>query len=250
MKTIIAANWKMNKTRPQAEAVAGEIASSLASAPAAGRVVIVFPPATSLDCVSRAANGQFETGIQNLYPAEEGAFTGEIAPGMVHDAGGTWALVGHSERRHLFKEPDELVSRKVNFALAHDLKVMLCVGETLEEREAGQLRKVLLRQLTSGISGQSTASVERVAIAYEPVWAIGTGKTAGPAEILEAHEIIRDILRMVSRSGDEIPILYGGSVKPSNAAEILSLDNVNGLLVGGASLEAKSFLDVVRAQNR
>ncbi len=247
MKTIIAANWKMNKTRPQAEAVAGEVAQSLAATPAAGRDVIIFPPATSLDCVSKAANGQFETGIQNLYPAEEGAFTGEIAPGMVHDAGGTWALVGHSERRHIFMEPDELITRKVNFALAHDLKVMLCVGETLEEREADQLRNVLLRQLTSGVSGQSASSVERVAIAYEPVWAIGTGKTAGPKEILEAHEIIRDILRMVSTSGEDVPILYGGSVKPSNAAEILALDNVNGLLVGGASLEAKSFLDIVRA---
>lgn len=247
MKTIIAANWKMNKTRPQAEAVAGDVAASLKESPAAGRDVIIFPPATCLDCVSAVAQGAFETGIQNLYPAEEGAFTGEIAPAMVHDAGGTWALVGHSERRHIFKEADDFISTKVNFALAHDLKVMLCVGETLEEREADQLRTVLLRQITSGLSGQAAGTIDRIAIAYEPVWAIGTGKTAGPREILEAHEIIRDILRIVFTSGDEVPILYGGSVKPANAADILALDNVNGLLVGGASLEAKSFLDIVRA---
>ncbi len=247
MKTIIAANWKMNKTRPQAVAVAGDVAASLKESPVPEREVLIFPPATCLDCVSAAADNMYETGIQNLYPAEEGAFTGEIAPGMVHDAGGTWALIGHSERRHIFMEPDDFIATKVNFTLAHDLKVMLCVGETLPEREAGQLRAVLLRQLTSALSGQAAGAVGRIAIAYEPVWAIGTGKTAGSQEILEAHEIIRDILRMVFTSGDEVPILYGGSVKPANAAEILALDNVNGLLVGGASLEARSFLDIVRA---
>ena len=247
MRTIIAANWKMNKTRAQAEAVAVEVAASLKEQPVQGREVIIFPPATSLDCVSQASQGLYETGIQNFYPAEDGAYTGEISPAMVHDAGGTWALVGHSERRHIFMEPDALIAEKVNFALAHDLKVMLCVGETLEEREADQLRTVLLRQITSGVSGQSAASVDNIAVAYEPVWAIGTGKSAGSREILEAHEIIRDILRAVFSDGESVPILYGGSVKPGNAHEILGLDNVNGLLVGGASLEAKSFLEIVRA---
>lgn len=247
MRTIIAANWKMNKTRAQAEAVAAEVAASLKEQPAQDREVIIFPPATSLDCVSQASQGLYETGIQNFYPAEDGAYTGEISPAMVHDAGGTWALVGHSERRHIFMEPDALIAEKVNFALAHDLKVMLCVGETLEEREADQLRTVLLRQITSGVSGQSAASVDNIAVAYEPVWAIGTGKSAGSREILEAHEIIRDILRAVFSGGESVPILYGGSVKPGNAHEILGLDNVNGLLVGGASLEAKSFLEIVRA---
>lgn len=247
MRTIIAANWKMNKTRPQAVAVAGDVAASLKESPVPEREIVIFPPATSLDCVSAAAAGTFETGIQNLYPAEEGAYTGEIAPGMVHDAGGTWALIGHSERRHIFLEQDDFIATKVNFTLAHDLKAMLCVGETLEEREAGQLRAVLLRQITSALSGQAAAAVDRIAIAYEPVWAIGTGKTAGAAEILEAHEIVRDVLRMIFTCGEEMPILYGGSVKPANAAEILALDNVNGLLVGGASLEARSFLDIVRA---
>lgn len=248
MKKIIAANWKMNETRAQGEALARSVAEGIASLPD-DRKVVIFPPATALDIVTGASMGRFETGIQNFYPAENGAFTGEISPAMVHDCGGQWALCGHSERRHIFNEPDELISRKVNFALAHDLKVMLCVGETLEERESGHLNAVLMRQLTSALSGQSSeTAVSSIAIAYEPVWAIGTGKTAGPAEIKEAHELIRGGLRtMFASACTELPILYGGSVKPSNAHEILGLDNVDGVLVGGASLEAKSFLAIINS---
>ncbi|MDY5486576.1 MAG: triose-phosphate isomerase [Desulfovibrio sp.] len=248
MKKIIAANWKMNETRAQGEALARSVAEGIASLPD-DRKVVIFPPATALDIVTGASMGRFETGIQNFYPAENGAFTGEISPAMVHDCGGQWALCGHSERRHIFNEPDELISRKVNFALAHDLKVMLCVGETLEERESGHLNAVLMRQLTSALSGQSSeTAVSSIAIAYEPVWAIGTGKTAGPAEIKEAHELIRGDLRtMFASACTELPILYGGSVKPSNAREILGLDNVDGVLVGGASLEAKSFLAIINS---
>ncbi len=248
MKKIIAANWKMNETRAQGEALARSVAEGIASLPD-DRKVVIFPPATALDIVTGASMGRFETGIQNFYPAENGAFTGEISPAMVHDCGGQWALCGHSERRHIFNEPDELISRKVNFALAHDLKVMLCVGETLEERESGHLNAVLMRQLTSALSGQSSeTAVSSIAIAYEPVWAIGTGKTAGPAEIKDAHELIRGDLRtMFASACTELPILYGGSVKPSNAHEILGLDNVDGVLVGGASLEAKSFLAIINS---
>ena len=248
MKKIIAANWKMNETRAQGEALARSVAEGIASLPD-DRKVVIFPPATALDIVTGASMGRFETGIQNFYPAENGAFTGEISPAMVHDCGGQWALCGHSERRHIFNEPDELISRKVNFALAHDLKVMLCVGETLEERESGHLNAVLMRQLTSALSGQSSeTAVSSIAIAYEPVWAIGTGNTAGPAEIKEAHELIRGDLRtMFASACTELPILYGGSVKPSNAHEILGLDNVDGVLVGGASLEAKSFLAIINS---
>lgn len=248
MKKIIAANWKMNETRAQGEALARSVAEGIASLPD-DRKVVIFPPATALDIVTGASMGRFETGIQNFYPAENGAFTGENSPAMVHDCGGQWALCGHSERRHIFNEPDELISRKVNFALAHDLRVMLCVGETLEERESGHLNAVLMRQLTSALSGQSSeTAVSSIAIAYEPVWAIGTGKTAGPAEIKEAHELIRGDLRtMFASACTELPILYGGSVKPSNAHEILGLDNVDGVLVGGASLEAKSFLAIINS---
>ena len=228
--------------------MARSVAEGIASLPD-DRKVVICPPATALDIVTGASMGRFETGIQNFYPAENGAFTGEISPAMVHDCGGQWALCGHSERRHIFNEPDELISRKVNFALAHDLKVMLCVGETLEERESGHLNAVLMRQLTSALSGQSSeTAVSSIAIAYEPVWAIGTGKTAGPAEIKEAHELIRGDLRtMFASACTELPILYGGSVKPSNAHEILGLDNVDGVLVGGASLEAKSFLAIINS---
>ena len=248
MKKIIAANWKMNETRAQGEALARSVAEGIASLPD-DRKVVIFPPATALDIVTGASMGRFETGIQNFYPAENGAFTGEISPAMVHDCGGQWALCGHSERRHIFNEPVALISRKVHFALAHDLKVMLCVGETLEERESGHLNAVLMRQLTSALSGQSSeTAVSSIAIAYEPVWAIGTGKTAGPAEIKEAHELIRGDLRtMFASACTELPILYGGSVKPSNAHEILGLDNVDGVLVGGASLEAKSFLAIINS---
>ena len=214
--------------------------------------VVVCPPAVDLKGVSEVieqSEAPFALGAQNVYFEESGAFTGEISPAMVHDCGGQWALCGHSERRHIFNEPDELISRKVNFALAHDLRVMLCVGETLEERESGHLNAVLMRQLTSALSGQSSeTAVSSIAIAYEPVWAIGTGKTAGPAEIKEAHELIRGDLRtMFASACTELPILYGGSVKPSNAHEILGLDNVDGVLVGGASLEAKSFLAIINS---
>jgi len=248
MKKIIAANWKMNETRAQGEALARSVAEGIASLPD-DRKVVIFPPATALDIVTGASMGRFETGIQNFYPAENGAFTGEISPAMVHDCGGQWALCGHSERRHIFNEPDELISRKVNFALAHDLKVMLCVGETLEERESGHLNAVLMRQLTSALSGQSSeTAVSSIAIAYEPVRALGTGNAPGPAEIKEAHELIRGDLRtMFASACTELPILYGGSVKPSNAREILGLDNVDGVLVGGASLEAKSFLAIINS---
>ena len=248
MKKIIAANWKMNETRAQGEALARSVAEGIASLPD-DRKVVIFPPATALDIVTGASMGRFETGIQNFYPAENGAFTGEISPAMVHDCGGQWALCGHSARGHIFNEPADLLSRKVNYALAHDLKVMLCVGETLEERESGHLNAVLMRQLTSALSGQSSeTAVSSIAIAYEPVWAIGTGKTAGPAEIKEAHELIRGALRtMFASACPELPLLYGGSVQPSNAREILGLDNVDGVLVGGASLEAKSFLAIINS---
>ena len=248
MKTIMAANWKMNKTRSQGEALASEVAAGLEKRPE-GRDVLIFPPATALNIVSQSSMGRFETGVQNFYPEENGAYTGEISASMVHECGATWVLVGHSERRHIFNEPDELIARKVNFAVEHGFKTMLCVGETLEEREAGELRKVLTRQLTSALSGQSPEAASSVlAVAYEPVWAIGTGKTATPADIAEAHGLIRDVLRALFGSAcEELPILYGGSVKPSNTAQILGVDNVNGVLVGGASLEAKSFLDIVFA---
>ena len=196
-----------------------------------------------------AAQEGLAVGGQDVYPAEKGAFTGEISPAMLADAGASWVLTGHSERRHVLGESDELVGRKTAFALAAGLHVMLCIGETLEEREAGQLEDVLRRQLQTGLADVSPDAAARVAVAYEPVWAIGTGKVAGSAEVLEAHALARRLLvEVLGTVAHDVPLLYGGSVKPDNAASLLALDNVNGLLIGGASLEAESFLRIAGAR--
>lgn len=254
MQKIIAANWKMHKTRPEAAQVAAQLAQALANGAPSGRMAVVFPPYTDIATVADAFSGvaNVAVGGQNFYPAEQGAFTGEISPAMLRDAGAAWALVGHSERRHIFNESDDFIAQKTAFGLAQGFKIMLCIGETLDEREAGQLKGVLSRQLSTAITplDDKTRSSfsDRMAIAYEPVWAIGTGRVAGPAEIKEAHVLTREILSdLIGAVAADTPILYGGSVKAANAASIMAIDNVNGLLVGGASLEAQSFLDILRA---
>jgi triosephosphate isomerase len=249
MQPIIAANWKMYKTAPQARATAQELKELIA-----GKIlcqVVVFAPFTAL-AAAREGLGNLAsayTGAQDVYPAAEGAFTGEISPAMLLDAGCTWVLLGHSERRHIIGETDELLALKLDFALRAGLRVMLCIGETLAEREAGRLKEVLLRQLKSALAKlPADLRTDMLAIAYEPVWAIGTGKTAQEADVLEAHGMVRAIMAEISvPSAAAWPILYGGSVKPENAANLLALDNVNGLLVGGASLQADSFAKIVRA---
>lgn len=254
MQKIIAANWKMHKTRPEAAQEAAKIAQSITADTPQGRLSIIFPPYTDIATVADAFAGvpNIAVGGQNFYPAEQGAFTGEISPAMLRDAGATWALTGHSERRHIFNESDEVIAQKTAFGLAQGFKIMLCVGETLDERDKGQLKGVLSRQLSTALSPlppdvKNTLS-DRLAVAYEPVWAIGTGRVAGHPEILEAHAMVRSILvDLIASNAANMAILYGGSVKPSNAEGILKLDNVDGLLVGGASLEAQSFLDILRA---
>ncbi|AGW12258.1 triose-phosphate isomerase [Megalodesulfovibrio gigas] len=249
MKKLMAANWKMYKTREEAAMTIAALMLAVGMPPA-DREVLVFPPFTAIECVSAGigdADG-YAVGGQDVYPAAEGAFTGEISPAMLKDAGATWALTGHSERRHVLGESDELVGRKTAFALEQGLHVVLCIGETLQEREAGQLAAVLARQLETGLAGvPKDVAVANLAIAYEPVWAIGTGKVAGPAEILDAHATVRRQLQQLLATGSELRILYGGSVKPENTAEIISLDNVDGVLVGGASLQAESFSRIVLA---
>lgn len=254
MRKIIAANWKMHKIRSQAAQTAADLALALQKGTPDNRLVIVFPPFTDIATVADAFAGipNMATGGQNFYPAEQGAFTGEISPAMLQDSGATWGLTGHSERRHIFNESDEIIAKKTEFGLSKNLKIMLCVGETLEEREAGELEKVLERQLSTAIEPLVKKGLvdldQNLAIAYEPVWAIGTGKVAGPTEILDAHARVRKILeKYLGGTAKNMPILYGGSVKADNAASILALDNVDGLLVGGASLEADSFLKIVRA---
>ena len=254
MQKIFAANWKMYKTRAQATQSATDLAKGLEHIPA-GRDVVVFSPFTSISCVAEAFKGvaALSAGGQNCYPAEEGAFTGETSPAMLLDAGATWVLAGHSERRHVMGEDDALVARKTVFALEHGLNVLLCIGETLDEREAGRLNAVLERQLAAVFSTmpeslRGAALVGKLAVGYAPVWAIGTGKVAGPEEVLDAHAVTRALLqKLVGETADKLPILYGGSVKPNNAGGLMALDNVDGLLVGGASLEAQSFLQIIGA---
>ena len=250
MRTIIAANWKMNKTRTEAKATAHELASILGGAPD-DRDVIVFAPFTALEAAKEGLDGApgIFIGAQNMYPAESGAFTGEISPAMLREAGCTWVLTGHSERRHVLGESPDFVGKKTAFALEQGFSVILCIGETLAERKAGKLNSILWLQLERGLAGLGpNADYSRLAVAYEPVWAIGTGQTASDEDIRMVHTLIRELLSsLLGSNGIGIQILYGGSVKPDNAKAILSLDNVDGLLVGGASLQAQSFADIVRA---
>ena len=250
MIQLMAANWKMFKTRGEARATAQTLAQSMGAAPK-GREVLVIPPFTALGEVSAAFEHRpgFFSGGQNFYPADKGAFTGEISPVQLLDAGATHALTGHSERRHVLGESDEFIGEKTAYGLNSGLCIILCIGEKIEERKAGNLTAVLERQLATGLKDVPTSvDPARLCVAYEPVWAIGTGEVAGPADIVEAHGFIRAWLNeRFGKNGSEMRILYGGSVKPDNASEIMGLDNVDGVLVGGASLEAESFGRIVSA---
>ena len=250
MRKIIAANWKMYKSRQEAGKTAVDLRDMLSAEALSGKRVVIFPSFTNIPAVLDVfgATPGVTVGAQNFYPAEEGAYTGEISLVMLRDTGVSQVLVGHSERRHLLGEADELVARKTFFALNQEFSVMLCVGETLAEREAGDLVRVLSRQTGAALADLPANCLARLSIAYEPVWAIGTGKVAGPAEVLEAHAAVRAlVVQLFGDTGRNVPILYGGSVKPDNAATLLELDNVDGLLVGGASLNAESFLQIIRA---
>jgi triosephosphate isomerase len=251
MKKLMAANWKMYKLAGQAGQTAAELVAALAGKLPEDREVLVIPPFTALGATGAALAGNpgFALGAQNFYPAGQGAFTGEIAPEMLVDAGCRYALAGHSERRHILGEDDAMVGRKVGFGLQSGLAMILCVGEKVEERQAGALEAVLRRQLEAGLAEVAAdIAPEALAVAYEPVWAIGTGLTAGPSEVAEAHALVRSMLvARLGAVGGKIRILYGGSVKPGNAGQILAIDNVDGVLVGGASLEAGSFAAIVTA---
>lgn len=250
-RKLIAANWKMNKTVSEAASFAREIRPALSGlAGLATRDIVVFP---SFFCVRAVADALAGTtagvGAQDVYWQPGGAFTGEVSVAMIKDAGATWVLVGHSERRHVIGESNDTVARKFAAALAGGLDPILCVGETLAEREAGRHVAVVDAQLASAFAGRSAGDALRTVIAYEPVWAIGTGRTATPADAVEMHTAVRAWMgsrfdRNVSTSGR---IQYGGSVTPDNARELLALDEVDGLLVGGASLDPVSFLAIARA---
>ena len=250
MKKLMAANWKMHKTQDEAKESLSSLISSLDDMPA-DREVVVFAPFTVLAACAPLFLGKanFSLGGQNVYPEAHGAFTGEISPGMLRDVGCAYVLTGHSERRALMHEDSDFIGKKTAFALRQGLKVTLCVGETLAERDSGKLQYVLHDQLSRGLALLDDAvSPEIFSVAYEPVWAIGTGKVAGPSEIVEAHNLVRQLLlNRFPEQGSAIRILYGGSVKPENTSEIITLDNVDGVLVGGASLDAASMRQIVLA---
>jgi triosephosphate isomerase len=246
----------MYKTPAEARALAEEIARGL---PASSEPqVALFPPALALTAVVEALRGspkRIIVGVQNIHFEKEGAFTGEVSADMALAAGAEAALIGHSERRHVFLESDDWIGKKVARALATGLTPYLCVGEKLEEREASRTKEVVRRQLAAGISSVTDpTSLARVIVAYEPVWAIGTGRTATPEQGEEVHRFIREEIASAFATlgapkirAEETMILYGGSVKPENAGAILAEADIDGLLVGGASLQADSFIRIVRA---
>jgi triosephosphate isomerase len=248
-RPVLAANWKMNNGPTAASAF---MKAFLAGYVARGdRTVIIFPSAVALTTVSGAASGRNDvlTGVQNIHWAEKGAFTGEISAPMAKDAGASVVLVGHSERRHVFGETDAECAKKCLAASRAKMSFMLCVGETIAQREAGETERVVTHQLREGLSQTPNLISMDFLLAYEPVWAIGTGLTASAGDASAIHTVLRSELRqMIGTRADEIPILYGGSVNPGNAASLLAAQEVDGLLVGGASVEASSWLSIVQTK--
>lgn len=247
-KRLVAGNWKMFKTVAEAVSLVEGLKPLVAGAN--GLDVVVCPPFTAVQAAAQAAAGStVAVGGQNCYPKESGAYTGEIAPQMLLEAGATWVIIGHSERRQIFGEGDAFLNEKLRYALSTGLKVMFCIGETLQERESGAMNAVLDRQVTEGLRGLTDADFAQVAIAYEPVWAIGTGVTATPEQAEEAHAYVRELVAKLfgNAVAEALRIQYGGSVKPDNAAELIAKPNVDGFLVGGASLQAAGFAAIVNA---
>jgi triosephosphate isomerase (TIM) len=246
---LIAGNWKMYKTIGQAADAARQLAA--ASADVTHAQVMIAPPFTALSTVAGVlADSSIFLGAQNMFWADEGAFTGEISPAMLADIGCRYVIVGHSERRHLFGETDDLICKKVKAALDAHLTPILCVGETESEREAKKTFSILDKQVEYGLKDMILDTDQDLVIAYEPVWAIGTGKTAQPEQVDEVHSYLRELAarRFGKARADAIRILYGGSVKPGNVSALMALPDVDGALVGGASLEPDTFMQIINFQ--
>ena len=245
-KKVIAGNWKMNKDLHQSQKLVSEIINGLGKDTKAD--VIVCPPFISLSEVNSLLKGtQIKPGAQNMFYEESGAFTGEVSADMLKSVGCEYVILGHSERRVIFNEPDELINKKIKAALAKGLKPIFCIGELLEQRENGETMQVVSRQVEKGLEGVSAEQMKNVIIAYEPVWAIGTGKTATPEQAQEVHSFIRELVakKFSVSVAENLIIQYGGSVKPDNAGELLSQKDIDGALVGGACLKADSFLGII-----
>lgn len=249
-KALIAGNWKMHTTSTEA----GQLAAAVAQAcqpDYVDREVLLAPPYTVLTQVAKAVQGSpILLGVQNVCWEEQGAFTGEISPSMVKDAGGSAAIIGHSERRQIFGETDALINQRVRGALRYGLTVIFCIGETLAEREEGRTFAVLEEQVRRGLAQVEAGAMAQVVIAYEPVWAIGTGKTASKEQAQEAHAFIRALIGSMFEKtvADEMRILYGGSVKSTNVDELMAQPDIDGALVGGAALDASSFGRIINFQ--
>ncbi|MCP3968198.1 MAG: triose-phosphate isomerase [Lentisphaerae bacterium] len=245
-KVIIAGNWKMNKTASEGKALVEELKPLVSEVTEAE--IVVCPTFTTISTVVEAAAGSnIKVGSQNIHWAESGAFTGEISAVMLKEAGVEYAIIGHSERRQYFGETDVTVNQRLKAALAANLIPIVCIGETLEEREGGKTEKVLFTQLEGGLADITAEQIGGIVIAYEPVWAIGTGKTATPEMAEETHNYIRCQLKdMFGDAAEAVRIQYGGSMKPENSAELVAQKNIDGGLIGGASLKAESFADLIK----
>jgi triosephosphate isomerase (TIM) len=243
---IVAGNWKMNSNMPEALALASELMAGISQVKSK---VVVCPPFPFLDPLAKLMQGSgIGIGAQNCASFDKGAFTGEVSAGMIASVGANYVIIGHSERRILFGETDSTIKQKIVQALNHHLVVIFCCGETLQERESGRLEEVISRQIADGLPEVIENPSASLILAYEPVWAIGTGKTASPAQAAEVHEFIRGLLvERFKEQGAEISILYGGSCNALNAAELFSQPNINGGLIGGASLKSNDFLAICQS---
>ncbi len=243
---VFAANWKMHKTVSEAMNFTEVFLPQMASI--TNVVIVIAPPYTALAAVSSACTGsKVVTSAQNVHEESHGAFTGELSVDMLKEAGASHVIIGHSERRHLYGETDAVINLKIQASLDAGLRPIVCIGETLEEREAKRTHAVLANQLTKGLKGLSEEAVASLIVAYEPVWAIGTGRTASPEQAQDAHRHIRSHLAILTNpdTSNQCRLLYGGSVKPANAAELAAQTDVDGALVGGASLDPHSFADII-----
>jgi len=246
-RTVIAGNWKMNKTNREAVEMLHQLKEEVAGIKELD--IVIGAPFTCLsDAVKETSGSNIKIAAENVYPKASGAFTGEISPKMLKEIGVEYVILGHSERREYFHENDEFINEKVKAVLAEEMTPILCIGEKLEDRESGRTNQVNEMQLRGGLLGISAEEAKKIIIAYEPVWAIGTGKTATPEVAQETHAEIRKVLiSLFGNIGEEMTIQYGGSMKPENAKELLAQKDIDGGLIGGASLEAKSFAEIVRA---
>ncbi|MEE4252816.1 MAG: triose-phosphate isomerase [Desulfuromusa sp.] len=246
-KPLIAGNWKLNKTLHEAQQLSSQLVENLCNVE--DREIVIAPVFTALSTVAEnIKRSPIQLAAQNCYPATSGAFTGEISPAFLQDAGCQYVIIGHSERRQLLQETDSFINQKLLSVIETGLKPILCIGETLQEREDGQMMEVLSQQVKGGLEGLTSEQMATVVIAYEPIWAIGTGKTATTEQAQEAHAFIRQLLNDLFNAtiAEQTRILYGGSVKPDNVDNLMAQIDIDGALVGGASLKAEDFIRIVR----